>query len=36
MQRLSTALHGTPGSCLRDAFQEGSANAVACILVPRA
>jgi hypothetical protein len=24
MQRLSTALHGTLGSCLRDGLQEGS------------
>jgi hypothetical protein len=36
MQRLSTALHGTLGSYLRDAFQEGSADAVACFPVPRA
>ena len=36
MQRLSTALHGTLGSCLRGAFQEDSANAVACLAVPRA
>jgi hypothetical protein len=27
MQRLSAALHGTLGSYLRDAFQEGSADA---------
>jgi hypothetical protein len=36
MQRLYVALHGTLGSYLRDAFQEGSADAVACLLVPRA
>jgi hypothetical protein len=36
MQRLSAALYGTMGSYLRDAFQEGSANAVACLHVPRA
>lgn len=36
MQRLSAALHGTLGSYLRDAFQEGSAGAVACLPVPRA
>jgi hypothetical protein len=36
-QRLSAALHGTLGSYLRDAFQEGNnANAVACLRVPRA
>jgi hypothetical protein len=35
MQRLSTALHGTLGSYLRDPFQEGSADAVACLPVPR-
>jgi hypothetical protein len=35
MQRLSAALHGTLGSDLRDAFQEGSADAVACLPVPR-
>jgi hypothetical protein len=29
MQRLFAALHGTMGSNLRDAFQEGSADAVA-------
>jgi hypothetical protein len=29
MQRLSAAFHGTLGSYLRDAFQEGSADAVA-------
>jgi hypothetical protein len=28
MQRLSAALHGTMGSYLRDAFQEGSADVV--------
>jgi hypothetical protein len=31
MQRLSAALHGTLGSYLRDAFQEGTADAVACL-----
>jgi hypothetical protein len=36
MQRLSAALHGTMGSYLRDAFQEGSVDAVACLHVPRA
>jgi hypothetical protein len=36
MQRLSGALHGTLGSCLRDAFQEDGADAVACLLVSRA
>jgi hypothetical protein len=36
MQRLSAALHGTLGSYLRDALQEGSADAVACHPVPRA
>jgi hypothetical protein len=36
MQRLSVALHGTLGSYLRDAFHEGSDDAVACLPVPRA
>jgi hypothetical protein len=36
MQRLSAALHGTLGSYLREAFQEGSADAVACLPIPRA
>jgi hypothetical protein len=36
MRRLSTFLHGTLGSYLRDAFQEGSADAVACLHVPPA
>jgi hypothetical protein len=36
MQRVFAALHGTLGSYLRDAFQEGSADAVACLPVPRA
>ena len=36
MQRLSAPLHGTLGSYLRDALQEGSADAVACLPVPRA
>jgi hypothetical protein len=34
MQRLVVALHGTLGSCLRDALQKGSADAVACLPVP--
>jgi hypothetical protein len=36
MQRLFVALHGTLGSYLRDALKEGSADAVACLHVPRA
>jgi NAD-specific glutamate dehydrogenase len=36
MQRLLDALHGTLGSYLRNALQEGSVDAVACLLVPRA
>jgi hypothetical protein len=36
MQRLSAALHGTLGSYLRDALQEGSADVVVCLPVPRA
>jgi hypothetical protein len=36
MQRLSAALHGTLDSYLRDALQKGSADAVACLPVPRA
>jgi hypothetical protein len=36
MQRLSAALRGTLGSYLRDALQEGIADAVACLPVPRA
>jgi hypothetical protein len=36
MQRLCAGLHGTLGSYLRDAFHEGSADAVACLHVPRA
>jgi hypothetical protein len=36
MQRLSAPLHGTLGSYLRGAFQEASADAVACLPVPRA
>jgi hypothetical protein len=36
MQRLFAALHVTLGSYLRVAFQEGSADAVACLHVPRA
>jgi hypothetical protein len=34
MQRLSVALHGTLGSCLRDALREGSADAVAGLPFP--
>jgi hypothetical protein len=34
LQRLSAALHGTLGSFLRDAFQEGSADAVAHLPFP--
>jgi hypothetical protein len=36
MQHLSPALHGTLGFYLRDALQEGSADAVACLPDPRA
>jgi hypothetical protein len=36
MQCLFAALHGTLGSYLRDALQEGNANVVACLHVPRA
>jgi hypothetical protein len=36
MQRLSAALRGTLGSYLRDALQDCSADAVACLPVPRA
>jgi hypothetical protein len=36
MQRLPAALYGTLGSYLRDAFQEGNADAAACLPVPRA
>jgi hypothetical protein len=36
MQRLSAFLHGTLGSYLRDTVQEGSADVVACLHVPRA
>jgi nicotinamidase-related amidase len=36
MKRFSPALHGTFGSYLRDALHEGSADAVACLPVPRA
>jgi hypothetical protein len=32
MQRLFATLHGTLGSYLRDAFQEGSADTLACLL----
>jgi hypothetical protein len=36
MQCHSVARHATLGSYLRDALQEGSANAAACLPVPRA
>jgi hypothetical protein len=36
MQRLYVVLHGTLGSYLLDALREGSADAVACLRVPRA
>jgi hypothetical protein len=36
MQRLSAALHGTLGSYLRDALQEGGVDAEACLPVSRA
>jgi hypothetical protein len=36
MQRLFAAINGTLGSYLRDALHEGNADAVACLLVPRA
>jgi hypothetical protein len=36
MQRLSTVLHGTLGSYLRDALNEGSVDVVACLRVSRA
>jgi hypothetical protein len=36
IQRLSSALHGSLGSYLRDALQEGSADTEACLPVPRA
>jgi hypothetical protein len=35
MQRLSAALHGALGSYLRHAFQENSADVVACPPAPR-
>jgi hypothetical protein len=35
MQRLSAALHGTLGSYLCDALQQGSADAVACLPNPK-
>jgi hypothetical protein len=35
LQRRSASLHGTLGSYLRDALQEGAADAVACLHVPR-
>jgi hypothetical protein len=36
MQRIFAALHGALGSYRRDALQEGNADAVACLHVPRA
>jgi hypothetical protein len=36
MQRLSASLHGGLGLYLHDASYEGSDDAVACLLVPRA
>jgi hypothetical protein len=36
LQRLSVVLHGISGSYLRDAFQEGTAEDVAYLHVPRA
>jgi hypothetical protein len=36
MQRMYVTLHGSLGSYHRDALQEGSVDAVACLLVPRA
>jgi hypothetical protein len=36
MQRLSVVLHGTLGSYLLHALQEGCADAVACLIAPRA
>jgi hypothetical protein len=36
LQRLSASFDGTLGYCLRVCLQEGSANAVACLYVPRA
>jgi hypothetical protein len=36
LQRLSIALHGTLGSYLRDALEEGNAKVVACLHVLRA
>jgi hypothetical protein len=35
MQRLSVVLHGTLGSYIRDALQEGGAIYVACLHAPR-
>jgi hypothetical protein len=34
MQRLFVVLHGTLGSYLRDAMQEGGAASVACLPAP--
>jgi hypothetical protein len=36
MKRLSVGLHGTLGSCRRDALWEGGAAVVAFLLAPRA
>jgi hypothetical protein len=36
VQRLYVDLHGTVGSYLRDAWQEGGADTVACLPTPRA
>jgi hypothetical protein len=36
MQRLAALVHGTLSSYLRDVLQEGSADAVACLPIPRA
>jgi hypothetical protein len=35
MHRPSAALHGSLGSYIRNALQEGSADAMACLPVPR-
>jgi hypothetical protein len=36
MQRFFASLHGALGSYLRDALNEGSVDAMACLHVPRA
>jgi hypothetical protein len=36
VKRLSTSLHGTLGSYLRDTLKEGSVDVAACLLVPQA